>query len=645
MVRRCAWLASLVVVVGFGCAGHAPAPPAPAGPVPGAAACAAPVADVATAPDAMAPAIDDLAAATVGSATAPTVSPPFRYQYGLKIPMRDGVVLGANLYLPVDPKPVPAVFVKTPYIADSYHAWAVYFASHGYAVALVDARGRGNSDGTFRPAEDDGRDGADVVEWLARQPFCDGQVAMFGGSYDGFGQWATAKQHPAHLATIVPTAAVRFGFDFPMANNIGAPYVLEWLSYVSGRARASALFGDDPFWMGVFARYRAGHAFRDLDVLAGNTTTVFREWLAHPTFDAYWRDKAPLPAEMAKLDLPILTITGHYDDDQAGALSYYREHLANAPPKGRARHYLVMGPWDHGGTRTPQASFGGITFGPASLVDIKALHVQWFDWTMKHGPRPALLARRVAFYVDAADAWRSVDDLPAMTPTSRAWMLGSDGHADDVYRSGWLADTRAGAAEDVVRIDPRDPRIGALAPQDLTQLVDRPQATPPPGLALTYHSEPFAQDVELGGTLRVVLHLAMDVPDADLSVELSEVRADGRVIFLTADTIRARYRQDLDKPVLVPAGEVLEYRFERGNLFGRRLAKGSRLRLVIGPLFGPWPQVNYQGGGVVADETVADARTATVHLLHDAQHPSRIEVGVLAAASTVTPTLQAPAAP
>src|SRR6266487_1679645 len=141
----------------------------------------------------------------------PPASADYDLRWGVKIPMPDKVELNATLYLPKTPDGslprTPVIFTLTPYISDTYHARAAYFASHGYAFALVDARGRGNSSGDFEPFAQEPRDGHDVIEWLAVQSFCNGKVAMWGGSYAGFDQWATAKELPAHLATIVPVAA------------------------------------------------------------------------------------------------------------------------------------------------------------------------------------------------------------------------------------------------------------------------------------------------------------------------------------------------------------------------------------------------------------------------------------------------------
>ena len=138
------------------------------------------------------------------------------WRWNVRIPLRDGIHLSAIAYLPTgQPTPRPCIFTLTPYISDSYHDRGMYFASHGYAFLSVDVRGRGNSEGEFHPLIQEAKDGYDIVEWLAQQPYCNGKVTMWGGSYAGYDQWATAKERPPHLATIVPAAAPVAGVDFP----------------------------------------------------------------------------------------------------------------------------------------------------------------------------------------------------------------------------------------------------------------------------------------------------------------------------------------------------------------------------------------------------------------------------------------------
>ena len=321
--------------------------------------------------------------------------------------MRDGTRLDATVYRPRDQRdPLPAVFTLTPYVADTYLERALYFAKNGYVFALVDVRGRGNSEGEFEPFVNDGRDGCDVVEWLAKQPWCDGKVAMWGGSYAGFDQWATAKSFPPHLATIVPAAAAHPGIDFPFLHNIKYPYIIQWLTHTSGATSNANLFGSTDFWISKFTELYLKHLpFEELGRLVGNETPLFKTFISHPTPDAYWDATTPSPDEYRRMELPTLTITGHYDGDQPGALTFYRRHMTHASAKGREAHFLVVGPWDHPGTRTPKREVGGLTFGEASVLDLNRLHREWYDWTMKGGARPEFLKNRVAYYVAGADEW------------------------------------------------------------------------------------------------------------------------------------------------------------------------------------------------------------------------------------------------
>src|SRR6202046_768658 len=194
------------------------------------------------------------------------------FRWGVKIPLCDGVQLQATVYTPKNQAaPAPCIFTLTPYIAQSYHDRGVYFAAHGYPFLTVDVRGRGNSEGEFRPLIQEARDGYDVVEWLARQPYCNGKISMWGGSYAGYDQWATAKEFPPHLATIVPAAAPYAGVDFPMRDGVLYKYDMQWLTFTSGHASQEALFGDDAFWVTAFRRWsESGTPYRKLDAFVGN---------------------------------------------------------------------------------------------------------------------------------------------------------------------------------------------------------------------------------------------------------------------------------------------------------------------------------------------------------------------------------------
>src|SRR5262249_617477 len=251
--------------------------------------------------------------------------------WAVKIPMRDGVLLNATVFQPHAQKDgLPLVFTFTPYIGDSYTDRAIYFAQHGYVYALVDVRGRGNSGGDFEPFVNEGRDGYDVVEWLAKQPYCNGKVTMWGGSYAGFDQWTVLKEFPPHLATIVPAAAAHPGVDFPFQYGLFGPYIEQWLTFTSGATSNGALVGTRSVWATKEREmYKQHLAFKDYDKLVGNPSKNFQKWVAHSEPDAYYDAMAPTTENYRKFSRPILTITGHYDGDQPGAFEYYKRHMAN----------------------------------------------------------------------------------------------------------------------------------------------------------------------------------------------------------------------------------------------------------------------------------------------------------------------------
>jgi hypothetical protein len=208
----------------------------------------------------------------------------------------------------------------------------------------------------------------------------------------------------------VPAAAAFAGVDFPFWRNIPYPYAIQWQTLTSGVTANFNLFGQSEHWIQVFRRLYEEHLpFTDLPKLAGNLITKFDTWVAHPYQDAYWDAMNPTDEEFSRLELPILTITGHYDGDQPGAMEFYKRHMRFASEGVRQHHYLIIGPWDHAGTRTPRREVGGLVFGEASLVDLNGLHREWYDWTMKDGSKPEFLEKRIAYYVIGADEWKYVD--------------------------------------------------------------------------------------------------------------------------------------------------------------------------------------------------------------------------------------------
>ena len=556
------------------------------------------------------------------------------FVWGVKIPMRDGTKLNATVYKPKDMQaPLPVIFTLTPYIADSYHNRAYFFSQNGYVFVLVDCRGRGNSEGTFEPFANEGRDGYDIVEWLAKQPWSNGKVTMWGGSYAGFDQWSTLKEFPPHLATIVPAAAAAAAVDFPFSKNLFFSYDMQWLTFTSGRTPNASIFGDSSFWIQKFRDVYLQHLpYDNLDKVVGNETTFFQKWLQHPVPDSYWEDMNPKIEDYKRMNLPILTITGHYDGDQAGAMHYYKMHMQNGSVEGKEKHYLIVGPWDHAGTRTPNADVGGLHFGEASMLDMNQLHKEWYDWTLKGGDKPKFLKQRIAYYVVGSEEWKYADSLDRISNSKTTLYLNSEnGEANDVTKSGSMSETKPGSSKpDHYVYDPLDTRPAELETEEIRNyLTDQRFALNLFGNGLVYHSQPFSSDTEVTGYLKFVAWISMDVPDTDFDVSVYEIKQDGTSIFLTEDTMRARYRESLKAEKLVKAGEINSYQFDSFAFFSRKIATGSRLRVLIKCPNSIYNEKNYNSGGVVAEESGKDAKTAHITMYHDPEHPSYLELPIV----------------
>ena len=544
-------------------------------------------------------------------------------KWGIKIPMRDGVRLNGTLYLPDNQRERrPAIFSFSPYIAEREHPEALAIAANGYPYISVDVRGRGNSEGDYAPFFSDPNDGHDVVEWLARQPYCSGKVGTRGLSYVGYTQWATVRGDPPHLATIVPSAPCWVGLDYPFRFNIFLNFTPRWLMLVWGNALQQTMHDDAAYWNGRWLKfYESGLPFKKAEEFFGFESKPFREWLEHPHQDEYWDRANPTPEQFAKLTMPVLSLTGIYDGDQPGTMEFYKHHLKHAGDK--ANHYLVIGPWDHPGVRKPQAEFMGFKCGPASVVDMSKLHCEWYAWAMESGPKPEFLKKKVAHYVMVAEKWRYADTFEEVTARVEPLYLRSITNPTDVFQSGTLASTPDDRAEpDHYVYDPRDltlPRIeasGSLDDVDYTALTN----------TLTYHSAPFNSDTEITGFFKLSAWISIDQPDTDFNVAIFDVAPDGTAVYLASQPLRARYRQGLRVEKLIDTTEPLLYEFDHLFFVSRQINKGHRLRLIFGANHTIHFQKNYNSGKPIADQTMDDARTVTVRLFHDAKHPSALHV-------------------
>ncbi len=588
------------------------------------------------------------------------VGPGYDIAMSRMVPLRDGVELEAWITKPSHLQgKAPAVLTLTQYDIDDERRGgprgeAAAFAKRGYVFIQVLVRGRGRSGGVKSDniGLQVGRDGYDVVEWIASQPWSDGHVFTFGGSYVGMTQWRIAAQHPPHLTAIAPYVPIYPGWDVPNTNGIPQAWTTVILGLVSGRQLNNGFGANPSYWMGkMLEHYAAQRPFSELDEAMGiaaddwwmqdargKRLSFFKMWLNHVGDEAFNLAAEPKAQDYARMDFPILTVTGFFDDDQPGTLRYYRGYVAHAPPAAVRRHFFVIGPWNHGGTQKPSKETDGLAVADAAVLDMTKLHADFYDWVLGRGPQPALLRNHVSYFMMGADEWRYADSLEAASSGKEETLFLSapEGTPEDVFHSGRLL-ARAPPAEPpaVLVSDPRElPELDVVnyvRGEDLTSQFRAFQKR-----ALNFHSEPFEKETEVAGHMRLTLFVQADAPDFDLWAQLLVVFPDGSAVHLGEDIRRARFRQGPFKQEFLKPDEVVELPFEF-LWTARRIPAGARLRLTVAPLNSPSYQKNYNSGGRMGYETLKDARTAHIRLFHDGAHASRLVLPLAA-----TPAVSAP---
>lgn len=555
-----------------------------------------------------------------------------RIEVGGRIPLRDGVKLSAIIFKPTKIDRAPTILTMTPYGADRYVKTGDFFARHGYVFVIADVRGRGNSEGTFRALAQEKDDVADVIEWIADQPWCSSELGMWGGSYAGFSQWAAIRCGNEILKTIVPVASAFPGIDVPFWRNIINLYEFQWQALTHGVTDNPNLAGFSDYWKQIFwYRYENNLPFSSLPELAGYSEMPV-EWMQHPCRDDYWDEMVPTDAEFSSVDMPILSITGHYDADQAGALEYFQRHTGLSSRSAQAKHYLLIGPWDHAGTRNPRREVGGLTFGEASQIDLNELQLQWFDWVMKDGVKPQFLRDRITYYVAGSEQWRYASSLAEVGADREKQYLSSNSiKTNAVRRYGQLTQRapRYSSRIDQYHYDPLDTRQGhwelTLGPNYLSE---ESRTDPLFGNGVVYESDPFDESLEIAGFPRCIVWMSLNVPDTDFEVILSVIDADNQIVLLSRDMQRARYRKSLREAEFVHPGTIEAYKFTGFTFVGRFLHKGCRLRLTLRSPNSIYIQKNYNNASEVIHEGSADARLAEITIFHGQDYPSYLEVPV-----------------
>jgi len=517
------------------------------------------------------------------------------------IPVAPGAMVEAALVLPrkgAESGPLPALLELT---LDRSSRDAHEAAAHGYASVLALARIAG--DPAFRPRapfETDGDDARAIIDWIAAQAWSDGNVGMQGFRYGGFAAWSAAKRSPPALKAIATSDPLAPGIDVPNVNRIFMNSSYRWV-YELLAPPDDALVGDDARWRSFDEEwYRSGRRYRDFPPLPGRARAIFRSWVNHPSYDRFWQKWLPFREELASIGIPVLTVTGYYSPGETAALFYFTQHHRY---HANADHALLIGPFDE---RTIEqgatAELRGLTVDPVARIDPNDLRYAWLAHVLRGAARPDIVSAEVNYEVAEANEWRHAPSLAALEATPLRFYLA----ASPTGAPHRLAARRS--EEPMALVDLRD--LGDRSDADWRPAQELVLAgVPPPRDGLQFVTEPFAEPVVLTGRLRGELDFTINKYDADFTLMLYEVRADGGYVklFDPPFKFRASYARDRVNRRLLLAGLRQQLPFQSERMLGRRIAAGSRLLLTLGINKRPDQQINYGGGDDVGEEAIEDA--------------------------------------
>lgn len=491
--------------------------------------------------------------------------------------------------------PLPVILTSNIYAGSFDEFFGKRAAVYNYVGAVVNTRGKRNSNNVNNPFEHESEDIYEVIDWVSKQPWCDGKVGMIGGSYLGFSQWAAVKKlHPA-LKTIVPQVAVGIGIDYPAQNNIFMSYMLQWIQYVTNnKLTDEADFANAVKWDSIYTKwYKSGKAFRSLDTISGKPSKIFQRWLDHPGYDQYWQKMVPYKEDFSKINIPILTTTGYYDDDQIGALYYFKQHhLYNK----NADHYLVIGPYNHGGAQ----SFGftyvnGNPIDPVARISIDDLAFSWFDYILKGGKKPEILKDRINFQVMNTNTWKHVADLDKMHTSTLKFYLQDKKNTSSVFNKP----QSKSFTTQIVDLKNRDQKdiYYKVSKKDSIKMTN----------SVAFESEVLDKDMIISGNLSGFFNVSINKKDFDTDTYLYQIQPDGKSSLLSTHIVRASYAKNNEKRQLLEPNKTEQIPINNSYFMSKKIEKGSKLLLLVGVNKNPNWQINYGSGKDVSDETIKDS--------------------------------------
>jgi putative CocE/NonD family hydrolase len=557
-------------------------------------------------------------------------------EHNVAMKTRDGVTLYADVYRPAGDESLPVLLKRTPYDKTGDGALGRLAALRGYIVVVQDVRGRYTSEGEWYAFKHEMEDGYDTVEWAAALPHSDGRVGGFSGSYVGATQMLEAIAHPPHLAGICPVVTAS-NYHENWTYQGGA--FEQWFnqSWTSGLAQdtanralkkaANALEADNVLPLSKFPVFNIGAV--DGEKLTHELAPYYLDWLAHPNYDAYWKQWS-IEENFGSIQVPALMIGAWYDIFLGGSIRNYlgvRAHGGTEDARIKTQLVVLIGGHSGFGRKV-----GEVDFGPDAPFDENAIMLDWYDHLFKGKQNQFANGKPVKIFVMGVNKWRDEASWPLERAKETRYFLHSGGKANSAGGDGALT-TEAAREEtaDSFVYDPAKPvpTVGGPlccdpvhlppGPRDQSQVEARQDV-------LVYSTPPLEQDVEVTGQLTLDLFAKSSAVDTDFTGKLVDVGPDGKAINLTEGILRVVYRDGMNEPKPIEPGKVYEYKIDlwsTSNVF----LKGHKIRVEVSSSNFPRFDRNLNTGKSAGDSATFVKATNTI--LHDSEHPSALVLPVV----------------
>ena len=553
----------------------------------------------------------------------PELSQP-KYKYkidkGVKMKTRDGVTLVLDVVRPDAPGKFPVILERTPYGRSASAAEGPFYATRGYAFAVEDCRGRSDSEGKWDPFVYDRQDGYDTIQWVAKQPWSDGNVGMIGASYGGLVQWAAAVENPPALKCIVPQVSPPDPFyNIPYDNGVFFLWGdIWWAKIVAGKdADMSSFMSSLPKPDG-FKKLPLSSV--DKAVL-GKTLPFYQVWLKR-TSHRDWKG-ANFQDDLKNVTIPALHISGWYDGDEIGTMTNW----SRMRDLGRKNQWLVYGPWTHLFNST--SKIGDTDFGPEAVIDLDSVYLRWFDTWLKHKQVGLNRIPRVQYFETGSNKWVSGTDWPLTKSKTTTWYFGATGSAEPKHSKGQLLATAPKKQSPTgYTFDPKDDNIDkAIADPDPNHASFTAKLTDSmPGVVL-FKSEPLKSPLSISGPAYCDLYFSTTGKDTDFFASILDMDEQGGLkVVSQAGKIRCSYITGMDHPKALKPGKIYKASFRIWD-FAHQLKLGHRLALMLRS--GMFPVYARNLGTFEPIATGTKMIVQKQLIFHDQSHPSSIRFQVV----------------